>query len=89
MCPQRMPCISLAFRRSCQQSRTIQHGAWRCFHEHAWDIQHSGSAWHMQEGLKARHLALLAALEDMDKWLLLGEGPLFVGMLLQDRGDVI
>lgn len=43
----------------------------------------------MQEGLKARHLALLAALEDMDKWLLLGEGPLFVGMLLQDRGDVI
>lgn len=29
----------------------------------------------IQEGLKARHLALLAALEDMDKWLLLGEGP--------------
>ena len=28
----------------------------------------------LQEGLKARHQALLAALEDMDKWLGMGEG---------------
>jgi hypothetical protein len=28
----------------------------------------------LQEGLKARHMALMAALEDMDRWLLMGEG---------------